>query len=136
MSVNRRKAPILMVEISAGVMGRFFSPRVRPFGFFRSSVGGPMPLRLGRQFLSRPARERAGFRVAHEYGPREWQRHRPEHSSIFPKGVRIAGGRTRARQPEVGMFQPSLALPRPILGPPKLRIVVAASMNEFEVLAV
>src|SRR5579872_1913724 len=136
MAVHRSRIPKRVMEIAVLRGGRGISPGIFSFGSLGRAVGGAMPLRFGREFLSAPLRKRGGLRMTHVYRRGQRQRNRAEHSAILPLRVRIGGLRTRTQHPEMRVLDPLSASPLPILGLPQVRIVVAASAYEFQIFTV
>ena len=107
--------PALVMKISARAIGRSLAPGIRAFGAIRRAVGGAVPLRFGRQFLSGPARERGRFRMAHIHRPGRRQRNRPEHRADIPtacpdrpRRTSIAAARNADARFAAGVSTPSL----------------------------
>src|SRR6202142_2152868 len=83
-SPDWRGVPALEIEVSESAVGLFFSPRIRPLGSLNRAISRAMPLGFGWQFLPRPARVRACFRMTYIYRPVQRQRNALEHGSVLP----------------------------------------------------
>src|SRR3569833_2067331 len=83
------------IEVPHLCRGHAVAPGVLPFGLVLSPVCRPMPLRLGRQGLSFPTGEGAGFGMADVNRPVHRQPYLFKHGAVVPP-VAVAS-------PEAGM---------------------------------
>src|SRR6185437_723001 len=122
------RVPAIEIEVAEPAVGSVRAPGVWPLRSLRRSVSGAMPLRFGRQNLSRPARVSAGVRVAHVNRPVQREGQALEHSPVLPLAIDAI--------PKDRVRNILLRFPLPVVLAPQGLVFIAAGIDKLEIFAV